>query len=914
MGLPACSLEAPKASNSSNGRFAPVPVVGSSPESFSTPLGVSSSLPSSGAHLVPSSLGCRAPLWRPLHAASGSEEELLEPKEKTNQEGREERGKNGEARVHETESDGTSQALGRAFASGSENCQEESGEVPMPRLGELFESLPTPAFSLSTQRGLPQCLLAPHLRRELSTVRLLDIPAGEALLLQPVYEQWWKSVGASELCEDAAGGAMPEKARLCRRCLEEEEGMPKRGRVSSGTEPSSSESSPLAGLSPAGPSLHEGSSCQLGLPPEEEEAGERAACEADSDAHSAKRRRLLSVDGSSAPSRTCERGASPRSPELGEKTEVAETFRESASPTDLQVACPSRASSASIPPRATLPVCDLAGFALHLMARDLQSAESIYPVNQKSAQRGGEKAQGHALARVGVGSSAGRQTLDARKLMSLAVCMQAHIVTAPSEELKVGSTTKAETTESVETAMTDAKSEGARGLERLERLETEDDERALHRLASKREVRMIRHAEILLQEAVEELRSELRKKEKGCCSACGRQMDARFFFLVHGEQKDGDTQAVAPPALPHLLANLQGGSDPQLRQCVGRRLAAVLTADVSSSADGSSPPCESRASPEPSLSSARPASFPRAAFVSGVSVGGLGYGESLSERRKLFAASINSAPLFRQPTSVRFLPLHRGGPLELLHAFCCGADVIQGGETSEHAERGIAYSFDPYDLLQDEEEEGESAGQNGGEKDVEKLGRRGEAISREADARAAQEMLERAAAAGMASRLLHLDLTSEVYRDDFRPIMEKRSRGISRATDCLSSRNCGGSEASKDEETRASQRGKEGASCRWSTVQDSRAYIHHLFNCSELMGPVLLLHHNLQCLLALFEVFRIFLRRGELRVAVHRFLRRCCEKGAGGQTRPVALSKDRKLSLASLPRGEAHGNCRAITA
>ncbi|KEP61471.1 UNVERIFIED_CONTAM: hypothetical protein HHA_292320 [Hammondia hammondi] len=886
MGAPACSLEAPKASNSSSGRFAPVPVVRCSPESVSTPGGAASSLSSTGAHILPS-LGCRAPLWRPLHATGGSEEELLEPKKHINQEGREEGGTNGETRPQEAERDGISHALGRAIASGSENCREDSGEVPLPRLGELFESLPTPAFSLSTQRGLPQCLLSAHLRSELSAVRLLDIPAGEALLLQPVYEQWWKSVGASEPCGVAAEGEIPEKARLCMRCFDEEEEVPKRGRVSSGTQqPSSSGVSSLTCLSPAVAPLHDDSSCRSGLLAEEEEAGEREAREPGSDAYSAKRRRVA-VDGSSAPSRTCEREASPRSPELGEEAEAAATLQESASPTALEVACSSPASSASsasasLPRRATLPVCDLAGFALHLMARDLQSAENIYPVHQKAAQRGGEKAHGPARARVGVGSSAGRQTLDARKLVSLALCMQAHIVTAPSEELKVGPATKCETTETVETAIADAKGEAARGLE------SEDDDSALHRLASKREVRMIRHAEEMLQEVVEELRSELRKKENVCCSACGRQIDARPFFFVHGEQKDGDTHAVAPPPLPHLLANLQGGSDPRLRQCVGRRLAAVLTTDLSSSADVSSPPCVSRASREPSLSSAcaaRPPSFPGAAFVSGVSVGGLGYGESLSERRKLFAASISSAPLFRQPTSVRFLPLHRGGPLELLHAFCCGADVIQGGETSEHAERGIAYSFDPDVLLQDEEEEEKRAGQNGGEKggekDDEKLCRRGEAISLEADARAAQEMLERAAAAGLASRLLHLDLTSEVYRDDFRPIMEKRSRGVSRATDCLSSRNCGGGEARKDEEMHALQRGKDGAFCRWSTVQDTRAYIHHLFNCRELMGPVLLLHHNLQCLLALFEVFRIFLRRGELRVAVQRFLRRCCEEGGG---------------------------------
>ncbi|CBZ51313.1 hypothetical protein NCLIV_043790 [Neospora caninum Liverpool] len=839
----ACQVRLPVAGDSGSPGSVPAPQDG-----LSVPRGAAASAVPSDSSLAPSSLGghlrslnaplstplaARAPLWCPALAAGDAERANVRRKEPP-------RAARERPEIEEA---------GEAEDAGKEGTGEVRSSFPpargeeacTPRLGQMLGSLPTPTFSLPTQRGLPQSLLPPHLRRELSELRILDIPAGEALLLLPVYEQWWNSVAGVSRGEAREADAQV-RARLCMRCRSREAEDVSADDLASGTPISSvpvlRPSSPARVFSSGQPGVS-----VAGASPSESARGEAAEAKGDAkaqDADRAKRRRVSGCGTATSELGSCAAAASPASTN-GVKGEEAFATRNPSFTQQVASSSPSSplscASSSALP-----PVCDLAGFALHLMARDVRSAGgNIFPVNQKASQlRDGAQSP---RAKVTVGSTAGRQTLDARRLVSLALRMQAHVVTAPSEEVE---TRDAPPEKSQNGSWAGARSESGEAGE----AETEGA-KALHRVASKREVRMILNAEAMLQEVIEELRGAL--KEDAWCSGCGQV--AATGMYVHGERKDDDSRAVALPSLPHVLANLQG-STPRVRECVGRRLAALLASpsDVPPSAAGASP------------------ALAGAAFVSGVSVGGLGNGETLAERRRLFAASVNSAPLFRTPCCVRFLPLHRGGPLELLHALCCGADVIQGGDASADAERGIAYSFDPDVLFEEDVEEATA-----------KNSQRGQDESwRQEDARKAQEMLESAVAAGLASRFLHLDLTSEAYRDDFRPIMEKR-RGERSEGGFASPSGCS-AEARNGRDQTGNAEQKRGT-CRWSTVRDSRAYLHHLFNCAELMGPVLLLQHNFQCLLALFEVFRFFLQRGQLHVAVRRFLSRCCDGSPRGDGR-----------------------------
>ncbi|PFH31532.1 hypothetical protein BESB_024980 [Besnoitia besnoiti] len=700
-------------------------------------------------------------------------------------------------------------------ANGDTAPSQAPDEGCLPRLGMLLEAIPTPAFSLSTQRGVPQCLLPLLLRKDLKQLKVLDVAAGEAQLLLPLYQRWWQTARAaappSLACPSAesdasSGAAAGSGDRRCARCRGDGEGQSKT------------------------------------------ETAE--ACNASSDAGAASRETCDTAQDAVV---TCAQGGEQhkrRRLSSGELTAAAPGCAGGPRPAE------SYSPSSSCPEAPRLPpVCDLAGFALHLMARDLQSPSgNIFPVSQKAAhgsprrdgdqpdglapegstQPGGEKKKRKAAPKLSVGTTAGRQTLDAQGLFSVAVAMQAHMVTAPAEEYaEAGGGAKGDGATGAGSEAPVAQNGLAPGSAPVAGGEGEEVQRAL--CASKKELRMLENAEEMLRETIDEAARQLARRLEDCCSSCGGALQPPL--LVHGAvDAAADARLSPPPLVPYILANLQGGGNVGLRRLAAQRLASSLLASA-------------------------PASW-----VSGLSVGGLGLSESLGTRRRLFHASL-AAPRLARGELIRFLPLHRGGPLELLHALCCGADFIQGGHAQSHAEEGTAYIFDPHWILDAETPAEDSmAERDAATKDSARAARE--------DAREAQRLLEEAAARGLSNAFLHIDLKSAAYRDDFRPLMA----GCGPVGRCPGK----GEGAAKAEDAHAET--SESRACRWATVSETRAYIHHLFNTAELMGPVLLLQHNLQCLLALFEVFRVFLKRRKLRVAVMRFLERCCQDANATQT------------------------------
>ena len=68
------------------------------------------------------------------------------------------------------------------------------------------------------------------------------------------------------------------------------------------------------------------------------------------------------------------------------------------------------------------------------------------------------------------------------------------------------------------------------------------------------------------------------------------------------------------------------------------------------------------------------------------------------------------------------------------------------------------------------------------------------------------------------------------------------------------------------------------ADCACQTCQNySRAYLHHLFRCEEMLGPILLTQHNLTFYQTLMSALRTVITDGKLDIFAAQFLARADE-------------------------------------
>ncbi|PHJ18643.1 queuine trna-ribosyltransferase [Cystoisospora suis] len=686
--------------------------------------------------------------------------------------------------------------------------------VCTPRLGVLsFNSKPislTPCFALLTEKGFfPSCLLPPILRKDFSSLKLVDLPVGDFLSLHSVYESRYKSARrhyeALPGYGDLKNGPLQnreevkkerdrredgedveeeeEKKRTItngsiegrkedREANEEEEGMiTKRRRlsvegdeedidVSRRTRREETEGHLLSSHSsspPPPPSLRLSSSSFSFLPPVCDLDGfflhlvtrDTQSCDKEGNIfpfkmktfcpssssslsfsfHKQKDLSMLRKDTGSSPAPPSSGNArrEVKEEEKGEKEEESEQGR--------------RTSSSSLP----------------LLS---SSSSSSPPLQLKKVQeRKASRREGRDLTGVSVSTSSGRKSLLPSQLASLGLYMGVHLITSPSEELFLDEEVMKETA----TARRDMLVEGKRGGEKVtkteERKKKEEEEEEKEKHVEGKEEESV--CEMMndtreKEETEEEHDGTMRKKKKNgeakrredgekddkeerrytmARKKSSRIIDSAEYMLIDlihslterlkeehalsrvyvhsGEEQEGGENAehcrnhrFPSPSLhfPHILANLQGGRSSYLREYVSDRIGKYLHSFSSSSS-----------------------------LISGVCIGGLGYskddrGECLEERYRLLCASLSSIP----SQFPRFLPLQRSlrkvnereeekeekeekvlWPLHLLHAFCSGVDVVQGGEVYVHSEKGIAYAFNPSSLLSVYENEEEK------EKDIE---------------------------------------------------------------------------------------------------------------------------------------------------------------------------------------------------
>lgn len=245
---------------------------------------------------------------------------------------------------------------------------------------------------------------------------------------------------------------------------------------------------------------------------------------------------------------------------------------------------------------------------------------------------------------------------------------------------------------------------------------------------------------------------------------------------AEGQRGQGQQQGVTA----FILGGVVGGADLALRRQSARETVKRLAAATSSSSP---------------------------AVGGGVSIGGLGMGESPQERRAVLQAVAAElpAPLLRACVGL-------SSPLELLDAMLAGGvDVINSPLPFQLTQAGHALAFP---LEMDEQEEGAGAG---GASSPTPKRRRLEKGSQTVDEPEGEE--------GNGGAILNL--WDRRWRRDARPLVA--------GCPCLA--------------------------CR----RHSRAYIHHLLLAHEMAGEVLLHAHNLEHVLGLFEAARRAILSGKLR-------------------------------------------------
>jgi len=215
------------------------------------------------------------------------------------------------------------------------------------------------------------------------------------------------------------------------------------------------------------------------------------------------------------------------------------------------------------------------------------------------------------------------------------------------------------------------------------------------------------------------------------------------------------------------------------------------------------------------------AALPVAGFV----VGGLGYEESLANRAAVLEVATANLPA----ALPRFLPLNQGTPIEVLQGVLLGIDVFEITYPIELAFKGIALTFD----LEMPVEEGDPdvsglAGllpeQLKAAEPAERSKTPAEASNASAEKAASAPAAAPASAGAAGTVVRQMYLHKPECREDFGPI-----------------------------------------SADSPVKQYSRAYFCHLIEVRELLGTMLLAHHNIDLYVRFFATLRGHIRKGTTR-------------------------------------------------